>query len=107
MAEGGEVGRGREREAGRDRVRSPHTVRLGARFQRFVGASAAAGVALVALREVARVEVESRASDSFLAAHPELLAAVPLPTLGEWGMLFATLSLLAAGTSVILRRRRR
>ena len=33
-------------------------------------------------------------------------AAVELPTLGEWGMLFATLSLLAAGTTVIIRRRR-
>ena len=36
-----------------------------------------------------------------------LLDAVEVPTLGEWGMLFATLSLLAAGTSVIVRRRRR
>jgi hypothetical protein len=41
------------------------------------------------------------------AAQLEEFGAVALPTLGEWGMLLATLSLLAAGTSVILRRRRR
>jgi hypothetical protein len=41
------------------------------------------------------------------AAQLDRLAAVALPTLGEWGMLAATLSLLAAGTSVIVRRRRR
>jgi hypothetical protein len=36
----------------------------------------------------------------------EWLDAVALPTLGEWGMLAATLSLLGAGTSIILRHRR-
>ena len=45
----------------------------------------------------------------FSSAELEVLLrdAVALPTLGEWGMLFAALSLLGAGTSVILRRRRR
>lgn len=41
------------------------------------------------------------------AVQLEEFGAVALPTLGEWGMLLATLSLLAAGTSIILRRRRR
>ena len=47
--------------------------------------------------------------DATLSAARQLeeFGAVALPTLGEWGMLLATLSLLAAGTSVILRRRRR
>ena len=46
-------------------------------------------------------------ADPLLISQLDLLAATPVPTLGEWGMLFATLSLLAAGTSVIIRRRRR
>jgi hypothetical protein len=47
--------------------------------------------------------------DASMSAAAQLaeFGAVALPTLGEWGMLFATLSLLAAGTSVILRGRRR
>ena len=81
------------------------------RFRTFVVAAAGAGVALVSLREVARVTVDDAAiqslADPLLVSEVDLLAATPLPTLGEWGMLFATLSLLAAGTSVIIRRRRR
>ncbi len=69
-----------------------------------VGAIAAAAVWLLALREFAGPAADL----SLIPGSPvDVLGAVAVPTLGEWGMLFATLSLLAAGTTLILRRRRR
>ena len=64
--------------------------------------ASAAVLALLLLAWLAPGDVHMSA-----AAQLDAFGAVALPTLGEWGMLFATLSLLAAGTSVILRRRRR
>ncbi len=102
-----------------------HGLRVG--FRKLVAAVAVAGVGLLALRQLLGV-VTGRWLGAFLGnplaarlAGPfdndsrspfggsplDLLNAVAVPTLGEWGMLFATLSLLAAGTSVIVRRRRR
>ena len=92
---------------------------LRAGFRKFAAAVAVAGVGLLALRQLLGV-VTGRWLGAFLGnplAAPlggpfdgsqlDLLNAVAVPTLGEWGMLFVTLSLLAAGTSVIVRRRRR
>ena len=97
------------------------------RFRKLAAAVAVAAVGLLALRQLVGVvsgrwvgaflgnplaaplgnQFDSYSETPFSGSQLDFLNAIAVPTLGEWGMLFATLSLLAAGTSVIVRRRRR